>query len=87
MTTDAKQPFSPLEHLTQRIPDPDAYVVTIRGKPLKQEFRRLVASTLEGDELWEWEWFGTVGVRNAYSMGWCAVRNGTLVASYCHSQG
>jgi len=46
-----------------------------------------VASTLEGDALWEWEWLGTVGVRNAYSMGWCAVRNGTLVASYCHSQG
>lgn len=71
--------------LTKRIVDPASYVPTIRGKFLKNEFRKLMRRTLDGDELWEWEWWGAVEPRNRYSMGWCVVRNGHAIASFCHS--
>lgn len=71
--------------LTQRITDPTAYVATVKGKPLKHEFGKLVRLMKEGDEIWEWEWRGRSGPRNGYSFGWCVVRNGEAIASHCHS--
>jgi hypothetical protein len=71
--------------LTQRIEDPAAYVATVKGKPLKQHFQKLIRMMQQGDELWEWEWWGTAGPTSSYSFGWCVVRRGEAIASHCHS--
>jgi len=74
-----------VQHLKEEIADPAAYVASVRGKPLKHEFTKLVRLMTDGDQLWEWEWFGKIGPRDSYSMGWCVVRKGVAVASYCYS--
>lgn len=71
--------------LTTQVLDPVAYITTIRGKSLKREFEKLMRLVRDGDELWEWEWWGPVEPRNRYSMGWCVVRDGRATASFCHS--
>ena len=71
--------------LTQRIADPPTYVKTVKGKPLKHEFGKLFRLMQDGDEIWEWEWWGSSGPRHSYSFGWCVVRNGEAIASHCHS--
>ena len=71
--------------ITTRIEDPTTYLGSIRGKALKQEFKKLIRGVQHGDELWEWEWWGPTEPRNRYSLGWCIIRNGEAVASYCHS--
>ena len=85
MKTDAEHWEELKGLLTKRIADPVAYVVTVKGKPLKHEFGKLVRLMQEGDEIWEWEWRGPVEPRNRYSLGWCVVRAGEVIASHCHS--
>ncbi len=73
------------QHLKQRIADPAGELALVRGKKLKESYKRLLRSMQADDELWEWEWFGMIGRRNAYSIGWCVVREGAVVQSFCHS--
>lgn len=87
MTTKNEHLAGIKESLKERIANPAAYVTTVKGKPLKREFLKLAERMIEGDELWEWEWFGTLGARNSYSFGWCVVRTGEVIASHCHSHG
>ena len=85
MQTEAEHLASLPSLLKQRVVNPREYIRTVRGKSLKQEFKKLTSRMESGDELWEWEWFGTSGPRNSYSMGWCILRQGVAIASHCHS--
>ena len=73
------------QHLKERIVDPTEYIRSVRGKPLKWKFEKLQRLLQGTDELWDWEWFGQIGPRPSYRMGWCVVRDGVVIASYCHS--
>ena len=70
--------------LTEQVPDPQAIVAHRRTDP---DLRRLVAAMVPGDQLWEWHWSGRLGVRDAYSIGYCIVRDRWVVDSHCHSSG
>ncbi len=85
MQTEAVHLASLPSLLKQRIVDPSEYIRTVRGKSLKQEFKGLASRMGSRDELWEWEWWGTIGPRSSYFMGWCIVRQGVAIASHCHS--
>lgn len=74
-----------LSNLRARIHDPVEYVRTITGKQLKREFKKLTSHMQAADEVWEWDWFGSIGPRPAYSIGWCVIRGREIVASHVHS--
>lgn len=74
-----------LRNLKTRIDEPALYSMSIVGKKLRREFQKLTGLMQGGDELWEYEWFGNIGPRPSYSMGWCVVRGEELVASHLHS--
>lgn len=71
--------------LKLRVDDPGSYAKTLRGKPLRHEFGKLVRMAQPGDELWEYEWYGPEGPWNRYDFGWCLVRGGDPIAYYSHS--
>lgn len=66
--------------LTVKIEDGDAYLLQVRGKALKAQFKRLLRAMTAGDELWEWSWSAERGGRFSYSYGWCVMRNGEVIA-------
>ena len=71
--------------LTERIFDVVTYITSIRGKSMKNDFKKLTRLMEDNDQLWEWEWWGPTEPRNRYAMGWCVVRDGHAIASICHS--
>jgi hypothetical protein len=85
MHTEAEHLASLPSLLKHRIFDPSEYIGTVRGKSLRQEFKKFTSRMERDDELWEWESWGTSGPRDSYSMGWCIVRRGVAIASHCHS--
>jgi hypothetical protein len=74
-----------LPSLFRQITDIQAERRSTRGKAIKQEFDQLVSQMQEGDELWEWRWYGEDSRLNSYSFGWCVVRGGIVIDSFCHS--
>ena len=72
-------------HLSKEIEDPKVYLKSVRGKFLKQEFKKLLRHMQPTDQIWEREWFGPTEPRNSYSLGWCIVRNGSAIESHCRS--
>ena len=72
-------------HLRHESEDPECELAQVVGKKLKHEYKRLLASMLAGDHLCDWAWEGRIGVRDAYSFGWCVVREGKVLYSVCHS--
>ena len=74
-------------HLRKQLPDPQSELATITGKTLKHEYKRLLRHMESGDHLCDWAWHGKSGARDAYSIGWCLVREGKVLYSICHSSG
>jgi hypothetical protein len=85
MLTDEEYLDKITDLVTKRITDFDTYIRLVKGKKLKHEFSKLVRLVGKNDELWEWEWYATVGPRECYSMGWCVLRDSRAIASHCHS--
>ncbi|WP_170133511.1 hypothetical protein [Undibacterium pigrum] len=46
--------FSLLPYITKRIDNVDDYLLKVRGKRLKQQFKRIVHAMELGDQLWEY---------------------------------
>jgi hypothetical protein len=72
------------ENLTTRIEDPHAYARRV-SPAFAKELSILISAMLPGDELWEWHWSQQNGRMYNYSNGWCIIRAGTPVDSYCYS--
>jgi hypothetical protein len=53
MQTEAEHLASLPSLLKQRVVNPGEYIRTVRGKSLKQEFKKLTSRMESGDELWE----------------------------------
>lgn len=66
--------------LTKRVEDIEGYLAQVRGKALKAQFKRLVRSMSEGDQMWEYSWSEEQGPRFCYEYGWCVVRGQEIVA-------
>ena len=94
MSRPAVEPLEPVDaetsawierHLRRQIDDPHAELAQVVGKKLKHQYKRLLASMQPGDRLCDWEWQGKIGVRGAYSIGWCVVRDDKVLYSVRHS--
>lgn len=72
--------FSLLPYITKRIDNVDDYLLQVRGKRLKQQFKRIVRAMESGDQLWEYYWSAERSGRHNYSYGWCIVRDYQIVA-------
>ncbi|MCH8619593.1 hypothetical protein [Undibacterium sp. TS12] len=72
--------FSLLPYLTQRIDNVDDYLLLVKGKRLKQQFKKIIRVMTVTDQLWEYHWSAERGGRFNYSYGWCVVRDGQVVA-------
>ncbi len=72
--------FSLLPYLTKRVDNVDDYLLQVRGKCLKQQFKRIVRAMTVDDQLWEYSWSAERWGRFNYAYGWCLVRDGQVVA-------
>jgi hypothetical protein len=68
-----------INYLKKQVDDPESYVKDVRGKKLKEQFRKIVRHMQAGDQLWEYHWSEERGPRFCYGYGWCIVRNGVVV--------
>ncbi|ANH67740.1 hypothetical protein [Mitsuaria sp. 7] len=69
--------------LTQQVTDIAGYLKTVRGKKARAELKKFTSQMLAGDQLWEYAWSATVGLRDCHESGWCIVRDQQVVARHC----
>jgi len=59
----------------------------IKDADVLSQLRLLMATAGANGEVWEWAWQADqrVDFQASYSLGWCVIRDGEIVDSFCHS--